>query len=77
VGVELAKGLEIGEIIEKMVMVAEGVKTAPAVMALAQEHQISMPIAEDVYRVVTGASTAKRAFRGLLRVTAGAESEPG
>jgi len=77
VGVELAKGLEIHEIIEQMVMVAEGVKTAPAVMALAIEHDISMPITEDVYRVVTGNSTAKRAFRGLLRVTAGAESDPG
>jgi len=77
VGVELAKGLQIEEVIEQMVMVAEGVKTAPAVMALAQEHGISMPITEDVYRVVTGESTAKRAFRGLLRVAAGAESDPG
>jgi len=77
VGVELAKGLELHEIIDQMVMVAEGVKTAPAVMALAQEHGISVPITEDVYRVLTGESTASRAYRGLLRVAAGAESEPG
>jgi len=77
VGVELAKGLELQEIIDQMVMVAEGVKTAPAVMALAEEHGISVPITEDVYRVLTGASTASRAYRGLLRVAAGAESEPG
>jgi glycerol-3-phosphate dehydrogenase (NAD(P)+) len=44
---------------------------------LAKEHGISMPIAEDVYKVVIGESTATRAFRGLLRVHAGAESEPG
>ncbi len=77
VGVQLGEGRSIEEIIEDMVMVAEGVKTAPAVMELAREHQLSMPIAEDVYKVVTGESTATRAFRGLLRVSAGAESEPG
>lgn len=77
VGVQLGKGRSIEEIIEEMVMVAEGVKTAPAVMELAKEHEISMPIAEDVFKVVTGESTATRAFRGLLRVHAGAESEPG
>jgi glycerol-3-phosphate dehydrogenase (NAD(P)+) len=36
-----------------------------------------MPIAEDVFKVVTGESTVQRAFRGLLRVAAGAEWEPG
>jgi glycerol-3-phosphate dehydrogenase (NAD(P)+) len=77
VGVQLGQGRSIEEIIEDMVMVAEGVKTAPAVMDLAKQHEISMPIAEDVYKVVTGESTATRAFRGLLRVHAGAESEPG
>lgn len=77
VGVELGRGRKIGEIIEDMVMVAEGVKTAPAVIELAREHGVSMPIAEDVYRVVSGESSAQRAYRGLLRVAAGAESEPG
>ena len=77
VGVELGKGRHIDEIIADMVMVAEGVKSAPAVLALAQEHGITMPIASDVYRVVMGKGTARQAFRGLLRVTPGAESEPG
>ena len=77
VGLELGKGRSIDEIIRAMVMVAEGVKSAPVVMELAREHGIHMPIAEDVYKVLTGESTAQRAFRGLLRVMAGAESEPG
>jgi hypothetical protein len=34
-----------------MFMVAEGAKSAPAVMALAEEYDIDMPIARDVYRV--------------------------
>ena len=77
VGVELGKGRHIDEIIEDMVMVAEGVKSAPAVIALAQEYGVEMPIASDVFRVVKEDGTARQAFRGLLRVQAGAESEPG
>jgi len=77
VGVELAKGLEIHEVIDKMVMVAEGVKTAPAVMSLAEEHNISMPISEEVFRMVSGESSAKNALRVLLRIAAGSESDPG
>ncbi|MEM6581584.1 MAG: NAD(P)H-dependent glycerol-3-phosphate dehydrogenase [Pseudomonadota bacterium] len=77
VGVELGKGRNMPEIIDEMVMVAEGAKSAPAVMALAEQYNVEMPIAHDVYRVVSGDDTASRAFRGLLRVSAGAECEPG
>lgn len=77
VGIELGKGRDMPEIISEMVMVAEGAKSAPAVMALAKEYNVEMPIARDVYRVLSGDATASRAFRGLLRVEAGAESEPG
>lgn len=77
VGVELGKGRKMQDIIDEMLMVAEGVKSAPAVMALAEQYNIEMPIARDVYKVVIGESSALRAFKGLLRVAAGAESEPG
>ena len=77
VGMELAKGRRIEEIIDSMHMVAEGVKSAPTVIELAREHGISLPISEDVYRVITGESNARGVYRGLLRVIAGAESEPG
>ncbi|QFU77287.1 NAD(P)H-dependent glycerol-3-phosphate dehydrogenase [Halioglobus maricola] len=77
VGIELGKGRSMEDIIEEMTMVAEGAKSAPAVMALAAKHGVEMPIAEDVSRVLAGDATASRAFRGLLRVVAGAESEPG
>ena len=77
VGIQLGKGQKMEDIINDMVMVAEGVKSAPAVMALAEEYHVEMPIANDVFRVVSGDSTASRTFRGLLRVEAGAESEPG
>ena len=77
VGMELAKGRIIHDIIETMHMVAEGVKSAPTVIELAREKGISLPISEDVYRVITGESSARGVYRGLLRVTAGDESEPG
>jgi len=77
VGMELAKGRSIEDIIHSMHMVAEGVKSAPTVIELAREKGISLPISEDVYRVITGESNARGVYRGLLRVTAGAEWEPG
>ncbi|GAB5413770.1 MAG: NAD(P)H-dependent glycerol-3-phosphate dehydrogenase [Congregibacter sp.] len=77
VGMELGRGKSMETIASEMFMVAEGAKSAPAVMALAEEHGVDMPIARDVYRVVSGEMTARGVYRGLLRTTAGAESEPG
>ncbi len=77
VGMELAKGRTMEAIVNEMFMVAEGAKSAPAVMALAESHGVEMPIASDVYRVLTGETNARGVYRGLLRVSAGAESEPG
>ena len=58
-------------------MVAEGVKSAPAVMALAKQYGVEMPIASEVHDVLHGDGSARKAFRGLLRADIGAESEPG
>ena len=77
VGYELGKGRTIKEITDEMFMVAEGVNSAPAVMALADEYGVDMPIAREVFEVVQGRSTPRKAFRGLLRTAAGAESDPG
>jgi len=77
VGYELGKGRTIREIVDEMFMVAEGVKSAPAVVALAEKYGVDMPIAREVLQVVQGKSTARQAFRGLLKTVAGAESDPG
>jgi len=77
VGIELAKGRSIDDIIASMHMVAEGVKSAPTVIELARAQQMDMPICEDVYKVLTGEANARGVYRGLLRTAAGAESEPG
>jgi len=77
VGFELGKGRSLEEIIEEMVMVAEGVKSAPTVMALGEEYGIEMPIARDVMTVLQGEKSPRQAFRGLLISSVGSEAEPG
>jgi glycerol-3-phosphate dehydrogenase (NAD(P)+) len=77
VGFELGKGRSLEEIIEEMVMVAEGVKSAPTVMALGEEYGIEMPITRDVMTVLQGEKSPRHAFRGLLKSTVGSEAEPG
>jgi len=77
VGEQLGKGLRLDEIVRSMHMVAEGVKSVPAVIALADAHGVEMPIAREVYRVVHEGGTPRQAFRGLIRRQSGDESEPG
>ena len=48
VGVELGRGRSIDQIVADMHMVAEGVKSTRAVLALAHRHVVEMPIAEQV-----------------------------
>ena len=77
VGYELGKGRSLDDIIGEMLMVAEGVKSAPTVVALGERYGVEMPITRDVYSVLQGERSPSQAFRGLLKSTVGAESEPG
>jgi len=77
VGLELGKGRHIDDIIADMVMVAEGVKSAPTVVKLAERYGVEMPIALDVNEVIAGRRTAEQAFYGLLKRKVGAEIDPG
>ncbi len=77
VGEELGKGRKIDEIIAEMNEVAEGVKSSNSVMELAKRHNVDMPIAYEVYRVVHEGSSATDAYRGLTRRRPGSEQEPG
>ncbi|MBO9698387.1 MAG: NAD(P)H-dependent glycerol-3-phosphate dehydrogenase, partial [Sphingopyxis sp.] len=77
VGVELGKGRPIDQIIAGMNMVAEGVKSAPTVIALAEKHGLDMPIARDVFDVTQGKRSAQDVFRGLLKSSVGDEAHPG
>ena len=52
VGVELGRGRSLEDILSETKMVAEGVKSTAAVLALAAEHDVDMPIAAMVGAVL-------------------------
>jgi glycerol-3-phosphate dehydrogenase (NAD(P)+) len=77
VGEELAKGRSLEEITESMQMVAEGPRTAPAVLEMAARRGLELPIANEVAAVVRGERTPAEAFRGLQRRDPSSELIPG
>ena len=66
VGLELASGKRLGEILSKMVMVAEGVETTRAAKKLAEIHHVDMPITNEVYRVLFGGKEPRTAVDDLM-----------
>ena len=66
VGVELGKGRTLQEIRANMRMVAEGVDTAAPLLALAREHQIEMPITEQVDAILHAGKSPKEAIRDIM-----------
>jgi len=52
VGVQLGRGRSLDDIVSEMNMVAEGVKTTSAVLELAARHDVEMPLAAFVGRVL-------------------------
>ncbi len=78
VGEQLGKGRPLTEILAEMNQVAEGIKTAPVAMALADRFDLNMPITAEIAGIVDGSISPNDAYRGLLRdVKAGHEAEPG
>jgi len=66
VGIELARGRKLDEIVGSMKMVAEGIKTTQAAVALAQRHSVEMPIAEQMYGMLHSATPPREAIRRLM-----------
>jgi glycerol-3-phosphate dehydrogenase (NAD(P)+) len=69
VGVELGRGRKLPEIIGSMRMVAEGVKTTYATVALAERYGVEMPITAQVHRILEGQVTPREAVRKLMERT--------
>jgi glycerol-3-phosphate dehydrogenase (NAD(P)+) len=69
VGVELGRGRKLPEIIGSMRMVAEGVKTTYATVALAERYRVEMPITTQVHRILEGQVTPREAIRKLMERT--------
>ena len=73
VGVELGRGRSIDEVLAGMDQVAEGVRSAPTVAALADEHGVFMPIARGVARIVAGEITPLEAAAAFGQLPTGPE----
>lgn len=66
VGIELAKGRALPDILASTRMVAEGVRTTEAALALAARHAIEMPIAREMSDVLASRTNARDAIRNLM-----------
>ena len=67
VGRRLGEGESIASILESMTMVAEGVKSSPAVLDLARRHGVEMPITEQVVSVCQNQRSAAEAVALLMQ----------
>lgn len=76
VGEKLGQGMTVDEAKASMNMVAEGLTTAVTAHELAERHQVILPVHEEMYKVVTGASRPWASYRGLT-LRPGHESDPG
>lgn len=66
VGIELARGRRLPEIIGSMKMIAEGVETTGAALQLARHFQVNMPITDQVALILDGRRTPADAIRDLM-----------
>jgi glycerol-3-phosphate dehydrogenase (NAD(P)+) len=65
-GIELAEGRSVEQVLKKRPTVTEGVYTASALVEMAAARGIDMPIAQAVHSVVSGAATVDEAIGALL-----------
>ena len=66
VGVELALGGKLEEIVSSMKMVAEGIKTTNAVAELAKRHSVEMPICEQMLQMLQFGVSPREAMQRLM-----------
>lgn len=67
VGIQIAQGKSLAQILAGMAMVAEGVQTTLSVRALARRHGIEMPVTDQVYSVLFRGKDPRAAVRDLMR----------
>ncbi len=66
VGLKIAEGVSIQEIISGMKMVAEGIKTSLSTYNLSKKMGIEMPISAEVYRIIYKGKDPREAVRDLM-----------
>ena len=66
VGVGLAHGRKLPEIVHSMKTVAEGIKTTNAVVDLARRYSVDMPISQEMYRMLHSGASPREAIQRLM-----------
>ncbi len=75
VGIELARGRSLHDIMAGMKMVAEGVRTTGASLALAARHGVELPIATQMAEVLDGRIDVRAGLDALMLRRQRSESE--
>jgi glycerol-3-phosphate dehydrogenase (NAD(P)+) len=75
VGIELARGRSLDEILAGMKMIAEGVRTTRAALALGARHGVELPIATQMAEVFAGRADVRAALDALMLRRQRAEAE--
>ncbi len=66
VGIELARGRRLADITGSMKMIAEGVETTCAAVALADRNEVEMPITQQMGAILRGERSPREALRELM-----------
>ena len=66
VGIELARGRNLAEIVSSMQMIAEGVKTTAATWELARRLGVEMPITEQMHQMLYKGLPPREAVHRLM-----------
>lgn len=67
VGLGLAEGRSLSQILDEMMMVAEGVRTTRSALQLARSLKVEMPITEQVYAVLFDGKDPRKALAALMQ----------
>jgi glycerol-3-phosphate dehydrogenase (NAD(P)+) len=66
VGLKIAEGMPVEEIVSSMRMIAEGIETSKAATMLARREGVEMPITVEVYRIIYEGKDPREAVRDLM-----------
>jgi glycerol-3-phosphate dehydrogenase (NAD(P)+) len=69
VGIELARGRKLAEIVSSMTMIAEGVETTSAAVGLARKFGADLPIIQQMHSILQGDRSPREALRELMERT--------
>ncbi len=75
VGIKLASGLPLGQIVAASPMVAEGIKTTSVAIELAERCGIELPIAQQMHAVLNSGRLPQEAIQQLMSRTLRSERE--